>query len=163
MGVAVSIKASPSFDKIKSLTEGIEKETLSDLRSFWILLIPFVKGVLKERFETENRGRWAALSPRYKAWKERYYPGKPILQLTQKLYHAATEKGRQGNVCEETPTSLAWGVDTDIIPYAAYVQSGVKAPSRIWCELEKQDEEDINLNFGYWLRKKLDEKCRAVK
>lgn len=161
MAVEVNIQAIPSLRGIIQLTETIDREVLSDVSSFWELLTPFLAKILKTRFESENQGRWAALSPRYKAWKNKHYPGRPILQLTQKLYHAATQKGAAGNICTETPTSLTWGVDEGTTPQAGYVQSGRRAPSRIWCELEPRDEADINLNFGYWLRKGLDKKCRG--
>ena len=39
-----------------------------------------------------SRSRWVALSPKYKEWKDRYYPGKPILQMTGNLKASLTKK-----------------------------------------------------------------------
>lgn len=48
-------------------------------------------------FETEGAsnesGKWAPLSKRYKAWKDKRYPGKPILTRTERLRKAAAGKG----------------------------------------------------------------------
>jgi hypothetical protein len=163
MGVQVSLTANPKFEQIQKLAKQIEDETLADFSEFWDLLKPFVSNAIRERFESENQGKWAPLSPRYRAWKEKNYPGRPILQLTRQLYNAATTQGSPGNVCEKEKNSFTWGVDVQTIPHAAYVQSGGRSPSRVWCELSKESEADINLNFGYWLRKRLDEKCRGIK
>ncbi|MDI6781586.1 MAG: hypothetical protein QME49_05755 [bacterium] len=161
MAVEVKIIAEPTFDQLTQLIDRVRREALSDLTEFWTELEKFVAKTIEKRFDTEGHGRWEALSPAYKAWKDIHYPGMPILQRTQKLIHAATKKGAEGNIDEKTRTSFAWGVDTSAIPYAASVQSGRRAPSRIWCELEPDEVDDVNLNFGYWLRRRLETECEA--
>ena len=47
------------------------------------------------QFDSEGAygsGGWAPLSPAYAAWKERHYPGKPILERTGALRHALTQR-----------------------------------------------------------------------
>ncbi len=45
-----------------------------------------VTGSIMRNFEAEGRpDRWAPLSPKYKAWKENHYPGRPILVLTGEM------------------------------------------------------------------------------
>ena len=163
MAVEVKIVAEPKLEKLSQLADRIRQDVLSDLTPFWIELEKFVAQALRHRFDTEGHGRWEALSPTYKAWKDIHYPGKPILQRTQALIHAATRKGAEGNIDEKTRTKMEWGVDAGVIPYAADVQSGKRAPSRIWCELEPSEDDDVNLNFGHWLRDRLKQECEAYK
>lgn len=163
MAVEVKIITKPTLDKMTQLANRISQEVLSDLTDFWTGLEKFVAKTIKNRFDTEGHGRWEALSPAYKEWKDIHYPGMPILQRTQKLINAATKKGAEGNINEKTKTQMVWGVDTGVIPYAASVQSGKRAPSRIWCELEPDEADEVNLNFGYWLRRKLEKECEAYR
>ncbi len=41
-----------------------------------------VTGSIMRNFDAEGRPSWPRLSPRYAAWKEAHYPGRPILVLT---------------------------------------------------------------------------------
>lgn len=163
MGVEINITTKPTTDRLIGWTQEIEREVLSDFTDFWKLLEKFLIDTLKRRFATEGYHRWAQLSPRYKAWKEKHYPGKPILQLTGALHRAATQRGAEGNIYEVTKTSMVWGVDTEEIPHAYFVQSGVKAPARIWCKLEHEEEKEVLDNARFWIRKKLDEKIQRLR
>jgi phage gpG-like protein len=47
------------------------------------------------QFDSEGAygsGGWAPLSPSYAAWKDRHYPGKPILERSGALRHALTQR-----------------------------------------------------------------------
>ena len=163
MAVEVKIVAEPKLEKLSQLADRIRQEVLSDLTEFWTGLEKFVAQALRHRFDTEGHGRWDKLSPRYKEWKDIHYPGRPILQREYGLINAATKKGAAGNIAEKTKTKMIWGVDTNVIPYAGSMQDGKRAPSRIWCELEPSESDDVNLIFGYWLRGRLKQECEAYK
>jgi phage gpG-like protein len=79
--------------------------------------------IWKKQFAQEggytNRSRWSPLSPRYAAWKQRHYPGKPILQLTGALFNSLTR--RPFGVEEITAHTMVIGTD---VPYAKYHQVG---------------------------------------
>lgn len=161
MQVEINLEVKPSYREIQNWIKEIEQNTLDDMSNFWEMCERLVAEILTERFQTEDKGRWAALSPRYKKWKEKHYPGRTILRLTGVLFRAATEKGSLGNICTETPTSLTWGVDTGDIPWAAYVQD--KRPSRIWCSIAGKEEMEVAELLRKWLRVRLDREARKVK
>lgn len=76
-------------------------------------------------------GRWEKLSPRYKAWKDRWYPGLPILTregfLRDSLQWTGTHLG-PGGVFEAYPTYVIYGTT---IPYASAHQKGTaRLPAR---------------------------------
>ena len=39
---------------------------------------------------TTAGGPWAALSPRYRAWKDAHFPGRPVLSASEALRHSLT-------------------------------------------------------------------------
>lgn len=149
----VNIELKADFSKVVLASKEIEREVLSDISDFWGTCKPVVIKSLIERFRTENWKRWAPLSKKYKAWKDKHYPGMPILQRTRQLFKAATKQGTDGNVCIEEAMWMSWGVDRVTVPQAAYVQDA--KTSRIWCELEEKQEKVIHKYFAVWLRKRL--------
>lgn len=82
-------------------------------------LRPVFKKIGKDFRETEekvfnsqgaygSRPAWTPLSPKYKEWKDKHYPGKPILQQTGKLKTSLSRKG--GNHVEViTKNSITLG------------------------------------------------------
>jgi hypothetical protein len=92
---------------------------LSDLRSFWPLLVPIVGGWMGAQFSTEGEWggqRWHALSPAYAAEKARTHPGKSILIRDGDLRRAASQMRREAG-----PRTLTMWVDD---PKAGYHQEG---------------------------------------
>lgn len=80
----------------------------------------------RAQFESEGAygsGGWAPLKPAYKAWKERRYPGKPILQREGDLMASLTEDAAPGAVREVGPDHLVFGTS---IEYAKYHQYGTE-------------------------------------
>ncbi len=66
----------------------------------------------KRAFATEGRSQgqgWTALDPRYKAWKDQHYPGKPILQLTGDLKKSMTQRNAKGAFYESSFKEFAVG------------------------------------------------------
>ena len=66
--------------------------------------------------------KYSPLKPKYKKWKERHYPGRPILVLTGAMKEAS--EGGAGSVTEITKTTVKFGVDIDQIEYARIHQLG---------------------------------------
>jgi phage gpG-like protein len=64
---------------------------------------------------------WQRLSPDYRAWKDKKYPGQPILRAT----------GRMQDTAKIVPYQTGFKVSTT--PYGAYNQFGTsKMPARPW-------------------------------
>jgi len=72
---------------------------LLDLRPFWPKVVPLWIQWMGEQFDTQGSfglgSQWAALSPKYAAWKAIHYPGKPILSADGDLRRAATTPRRK--------------------------------------------------------------------
>jgi len=75
--------------------------SIKDLRPAWLVIRNDLRNVVwKQQFETEGGyagSGWEPLSDKYAAWKEKHYPGKPILQLTGQLKKSFTEDFRGSN------------------------------------------------------------------
>ncbi|AIZ01700.1 virion morphogenesis protein [Arthrobacter phage vB_ArtM-ArV1] len=90
----------------------------------------YQKGIWRKQFDQEGAytgaGMWSALKPDYGAWKQRHYPGKPILQLTGDLMASMTE--RPFGVDEITDEQMVIGT---AVPYSAFHQRGTETmPAR---------------------------------
>jgi phage gpG-like protein len=68
---------------------------------------------------TTAHGRWAALEPGYKRWKDRHYPGRPILTLTGDMRRSLTRRGAMGHFEDIGRMRLEVGTT---IPYARFHQ-----------------------------------------
>lgn len=95
---------------------------------------PIVARAIERNFAQEGRPLpWPPLSPAYARWKERFYPGRKILERTGRLrrsIHTAVE----GN---------ALVVSTDV-PYAAAHQFGTTViPARPFLVLTPQDKQEV--------------------
>ena len=101
---------------------------ISDLRTFWPLLVPVVGGWMRSQFESEGAWggqQWSPLTPVYAAEKARTHPGRTILIRDGTLRRAASQMRR-----EQTPRTLTMWIDD---PVAAYHQEGTTTmlPRRI--------------------------------
>lgn len=108
----------------------------------------FQASIWKRQFDQEGAytgaGRWAALSESYGAWKQRHYPGKPILQLSGDLYDSMTSRPFGIDVVDDDLMVIGTGV-----PYASYHQNGTeKMPARPMIE---QPSELDRLQFAKYL------------
>jgi len=64
-------------------------EGIKDFRPAWEQIQINFAEIEEQQFATQGaRGGtpWAPLSPNYAAWKEKYFPGLPILQLTRTMW-----------------------------------------------------------------------------
>ena len=73
-----------------------------------------VESSTHQNFIDEGRPKkWEALKPRYAAWKERHFPGAPILVRTGKL-RSSMHRGGAGNIFAVTNTQLTYGSDLSV-------------------------------------------------
>lgn len=95
-----------------------------------------------EQFSTEGQkasGGWAALSPGYAIWKERNFPGKPILERTGELKKSLTQ--RPFGV--EVISTMAMEIGTRL-PYAVrHQQGGTHLPKRPPVALNEASRREI--------------------
>lgn len=64
----------------------------------------------RETFDAEGPG-WRPLSPRYKAWKDKRFPGAPILVRTGALRNSLTDGNAPGAIYDVRPLELQLGTD----------------------------------------------------
>jgi phage gpG-like protein len=99
---------------------------VSDLTPVWSEVAPVLEAQTAEKFASEGaageHGEWAELSPDYGAWKEKHFPGMPILQRGGGLLDSFTEGGAD-HVDRRTETVLEWG---SAVPYSVYHQMGYR-------------------------------------
>jgi len=83
--------------------------------------------LLRRRMDAEGavdgESKWQPLDEKYAAWKERHFPGKPILQRTGAMYQAITDPD-----VELSDTRLAITIDND---YAIYHHSNLPRGSNL--------------------------------
>jgi len=153
-----------SFD-VKSDTKtgsglGSISARAQNLKPFWTKeFAPRYFAAVQDLFDLEGQsrsmatgqfgpGHWAPLSPVYRAWKERHFPGKKILERTGKLKESLEWNGRRlgrYGFFQATTDSVVFGTD---VPYAKYHKSGTpRMPAReflpvpdakYWAPLMKQ-------------------------
>src|SRR6185436_13207261 len=112
-------------------------EKVGDLRPFWReIFAPKYYAIVQDLFATGGRARggggkfkggaWARLSPTYRVWKQKFYPGQPILvrdgTLRNSLHWYGDSPG-YGGVFDAQPSFVVVGTS---VPYAGYHQYGTK-------------------------------------
>lgn len=83
------------------------------------------EGHLSHVFDDENAsgvsGTWRPLSPRYRRWKDRFFPGNKILVRTGALRLSLTTMGHPAGIRHADATSLVYGTT---LPWGYYHQVG---------------------------------------
>jgi len=130
--LSVKFEVNPPLEYLKYWIKHIESSVLDNMTEFYD---KWAGRVLKQEiamiFATEGYGQWAPLSPDYAQWKQRHYPGRKMLRLSNSYFKAATIKGARGNLCEIHPDKMIWGVDLETFasafgaPYPYYMEKGV--------------------------------------
>jgi phage gpG-like protein len=94
-------------------------QEISDFRNFWPGVILAFYEIETAQFQTEGAqgasGQWAALSPAYKIFKEREFPGKTILRRTDALYESMTGPDALDSILRPEKEELTIG---SALPYA---------------------------------------------
>lgn len=96
----ITVRFTMDANNIRSVLNSA-RQTLSNFRDIWNPLLDDV--IIPEfwyQFNTEGEGKWP---PR------RYPRNQPLLVLTEALRDSYTERGAQGNVNQQSDTSLTWG------------------------------------------------------
>lgn len=100
-------------------------ESVRDFRELWPELHMYFLRATVEQFESIGvRGgqRWQPLSERYAKWKQKKFPGKPILVRTERLKRSLSLGGSAPDqVAEFQPLYAVFGTS---VPYAQYHQRG---------------------------------------
>jgi phage gpG-like protein len=98
-------------------------DAVSDYRGIWPVIEDDFYAQEKDQFKTEGEEggeKWQALSPSYAGWKERHFPGKPILERTGNLMKSLTSGTDPNSIKIEGRKMLTLGTK---LPYAIYHQS----------------------------------------
>lgn len=102
------------------------KQIVADLSDVYEKWVDFYRSdIITTTWQTQGAlqgKRWKELSPKYKAWKEKNYPGMPKLILTNRMLMAAL--GGEGGFTHITKRKLEMGIDVNQIPYARIHQEG---------------------------------------
>lgn len=96
-------------------------ENLRDFRQIWPGVIVELQAIVKEQFRGKGigpSGPWQPLSEAYRRWKEKKYPGQPILVRTGATRNALTSR-TDHSIILPTETELTFGV---ALPYPIYHQ-----------------------------------------
>jgi hypothetical protein len=126
-------------DRVLSRALSRYADKINDFRPAWDSIhLDFVR-IEEEQFNTQG-GRsgtvWAPLSPTYAAWKEKYFPGRPILQLTTAMWSQFAVG--TGMVVEKTPLSLRMA---PTLPCPRFHQQGTRTmPARKVVQLTEADK-----------------------
>lgn len=140
MKITVEVKGT---EKLIRQFDDVKKGFL-DLRQLgtWDLVQAEFYKIEKKQFASEGgsgkSGKWSALTPRYKAWKDKHFPGQPILQLTGKLMKDMTSSA---GIVEKRQMELTLGTRQ---PYAQYHQRGTfKMKARPILDLTEAHEKQL--------------------
>lgn len=113
----------------------------ADARPAWNALADRFVRAERAQFGSEGAyasGVWAPLSPRYKARKEREYPGRPILERTGRLVGSLTRRPLDVEVI--TASTMRIGTS---VPYAKFHQRGTDImPRRRPVELPESERRE---------------------
>lgn len=109
------IRFSATVDGLLVLDRAFNRidQRISDFRNIWPSVAREFYAIEREQFETEGvsgaSGKWAALSPAYKRWKEVHFPGEQILQATHALVDSMTTPDANDSVFRADPLMLTIG------------------------------------------------------
>ena len=101
---------------------------IGDLTPVW----PRVAQIFYERerqlFDSQGEGNWVQLSARYGRWKQKHFPGYPLLQRTTEMAVSLTNRSSPFSVLDMRPKNFAVGTS---VPYAQFHQTGTsRMPAR---------------------------------
>jgi phage gpG-like protein len=143
------IKASVQITGSKELVIGLRNvgNGIRDLRIPAKISLEYLQKVqIKEVFKNQGiDSRWFPLSKKYKKWKDKHYPGRPIMVLRGRLY-AGLRGNTKDSIQQIRKNGFTWGVST---PYARIHQVGgrigrKRIPKRKYLGLRSKDIRVIN-------------------
>ena len=114
--------AAPGFGKMAIGLQRFEAE-VKDFRPFWNDYFgPRWRQLIDNTYTLGGPG-WMPLSPRYRHWKEKKWPGLPVGVLSGALRESLTYPEDQYAIWRSGPMSLVVGTS---VPHAMYQQMGTK-------------------------------------
>ena len=118
-------------------------ENLRDLRQIWPAVTIELRQIVKEQFNGRGvgpAGQWQPLSDAYRKWKEKKFPGQPLLVRSGDLIQSLTTNTAH-TVNQPLPDSLTFGTR---LKYATYHQRGGKRlPRRPIFDLNENQKDRI--------------------
>ena len=119
--------------------ELFEKALYSEIKNAALAVRTLFRKDARELFGSQGssgkHGRWAALSPNYKRWKDRHYPGQGIMVLSGKLQDSLT-RDTDGSIFRVVKSgnryivSIGTDVNADGFDYPSYHQERAKKRRR---------------------------------
>jgi phage gpG-like protein len=133
------IEGEKQFDRAFSRVS----DRVQDLRPVWDYVETGFYRLTREQFTTQGsagrHGKWQKLSRKYAEWKQKNYPGMPILQRTGRMMQALTRKTGDTVVIRE---KQAFGIGASL-DYPMFHQTGTsKMPRRRivdWSDSQRRD------------------------
>lgn len=142
--VSLTVEYGASGGDVRSFTASLNRFAL-ELGNFGRYVFPRVVKVLEGRvaaqFDSEGAagqsGAWAALSPRYEAWKARKFPGGSINVRTSALVAGMVSSSAPTALRKVTKTGLEYG--TRGVGYASFVNFGTRnMPARAFLDFGEE-------------------------
>ena len=105
---------------------------MQDLRDPFETVASYFWTVNQENFDSQGKPeKFKPLSPNYKRWKDKHYPGKKILQLSGRLYDSLTAQNQADSQDTIKIITRKYAELGTQVPYADFHYYGTrKMPSR---------------------------------
>ena len=118
-------------------------ENLKDLRQLWPAVIVELRAIVKEQFAGRGigpSGQWQPLSEAYRKWKEKKFPGQPLLVRSGDTIKSLTTNTAH-TINRPLPDSLTFGTKLN---YPVFHQRGGKRlPRRPIFDLNETQKERL--------------------
>lgn len=131
LSVEILVNGREAGPELRRITVAFERagDEIADFgKHVFSKLGPVFEAEEARQFDAEGggpSGGWAALSPAYAAWKEKRYPGKPILEASGALRAALTQSSSP--FAERSYSGDTFEFGTHGVPYATAHQFGTAA------------------------------------
>ena len=137
--------------QLEKYLDSVQKKLENSQSWFEDEALDIVKDHSEAIFASEGGGRWAPLSPAYRAWKELHYPGRPIGTLTGRARKEQTENPPH----RSTQSSLT--VWTDLDYFVRFNRGEGAQPARPKYDQQSRDElsEDLGPSYREWIMKEV--------
>ncbi len=137
-------------------------DEFKDLSEPFRAIVQDFKAIEAKQFKSEGSyggSGWQALSPRYAAWKEQNYPGRPIMVLSGLLMDSLTGENSYF-VQEIRPLQLTMGTQ---VPWAIYHQQGTsRMPQRKLVNLTEADRARMMKTIHTWMVRSIDQQFAGL-
>ncbi len=129
-------------------------EGCSDYRTVWPQVMDEFYAEERDQFQSEGAAGgqgWQPLSPAYLQWKERHYPGQPIMRRTGALESSLTSATDANAVALQGRTALALGSRVQYALYHQSLEPRTRLPRRPLVQLTEQFARTVMRLFQVYL------------